>query len=743
MPETPSLRLPLPPGLRRASLFLGACVLCGLFPAPAQAAAPVAKPSVIGMGMNTGTPMGDIRAAVEPRLISLPIPRTVEAVRIPESLLRTVPALDGMSFSRPMRIGVEARLGDSIYASWIQYTLEQLKFSFGAENVQIFFLDERGIGLAVENRQIDFFLGDAHTFALQQSRTNVEQIATFLPVDASRAEDAQGGVIFTRKYPIGVNLYGQVGRRVAASLESLRSASVVATTEGQLGGWLATLRELEHYGIHEAQLLKQTTFLGDPGIVIECVMAGSYQIGILPACALERFQMEGKIRIDEDITLISPKPSGSLRCVLSSATYPGWAFAALGSTNGQWKKTVGAVLFAMSGERYGGQWQLPALNRSVFDLFYELKIGPYEHLASWSLNRFMREHAESLALFLFVAFLVIFYSVSISVLMHRKKRELREALHERDLVEAAVAQSRQHIANLERTGIVGQMSTIIAHELKQPLSAIMNYANALNRRTAAGRFDQESFRLALTEIRNEAERASEIVNRVRAYAKHDYPPRKVTDLSVVIGNSITTFRRSRQTNAAIILRVSEGSMAEVDAWEIELAVLNLLKNAADAISGVPLPKIEVSLVPQDATHWALSVADNGPYLTDEQLAGFFKPLQTTKGAKGMGLGLSIVANIAERHAGRITVERNAGTGVRFTMIFPRVPKPNETLAEMMLPPRMQVLGGPAPVPEAGTAAEEEKGAALKSVHAPATVHSAGFSDILTRMERGSDMKPKA
>ena len=221
----------------------------------------------------------------------------------------------------------------------------------------------------------------------------------------------------------------------------------------------------------------------------------------------------------------------------------------------------------------------------------------------------------------------------------------------------------------------------------------MNYANGLHRRTKAGKFDQESFNWALEEIVSEADRASEIVNRVRAYAKHDYPPRKVTDLCDVISNAITTFRRSRQTKAEIVVRVSRGSMAEVDAWEIELAVLNLLKNAADAVSGVFHPQIEVALEPLDAKTWALTVADNGPYLSDEQLALFFKPLRTTKGPKGLGLGLSIIANIAELHAGRITVERNGSRGVKFTFTLPRVAQKEEPIEALMLPPKLSVLEG--------------------------------------------------
>ena len=154
-----------------------------------------------------------------------------------------------------------------------------------------------------------------------------------------------------------------------------------------------------------------------------------------------------------------------------------------------------------------------------------------------------------------------------------RTRQLREAMADRSRIEKQAAASRDHIANLERTGIVGQMSTMIAHELKQPLGAITNFANGLLRRAKRGALDPQML--------------SEIVNRVRAYAKHQNPELKVSDMSICIERAIETFRRSKRTDALIRKAVHPYLWAEIDNWEIELALLNLLKNAADALEGRP------------------------------------------------------------------------------------------------------------------------------------------------------------
>lgn len=648
--------------------------------------------SFVGMGVRTGTPTGDVMAAIKPVLRSMPVPARIQQAPVKKADLFELPV--SVDLSRPIRVGIQESLAGTQHYEWLAYTVAELRYAFGSKRLELLWLDDNALKLGIQSRQLDFVLSDAD-LPLLARESAVEPIATYQPAQAKRAEDAQAGVIFMRRKE---SAGGQGGVLPSHALERVRGGEIAAVSPRSLAGWLAQVERLKKKGFESSDLLSHATFYGGDLYVaadgvLRAVRSGVKEVGMLPACMLEDFQSAGAVDIERDLVILNPQTTENLRCVHSTPTYPGWSFSALSTMDPNLKKAMSTLLFSMQQPSYGGQWALPAINRSIYDLFYELKIGPYEDLAGWSFERFMRQNAEVLALLLLGTFIVISYVASLSVLVRRKTKELREALALRDVMEAEAVQSRQHIANLERTGIVGQMSTIIAHELKQPLSAITNYASSLARRTKTGRFDQEAFTWALGEIVTEAERASEIVNRVRAYAKHDYPPRTVTDLSVVVQNAITTFRRSRQTKADIIVRVNQHSMAEVDAWEIELMVLNLLKNAADATVGVFNPVIEVSLAPKDMKTWALSVGDNGPYLSDEALARFFKPLQTTKGANGMGLGLSIVANIAERHAGRITVERNGQRGVKFTFTFPRLPDPNEKIEDVMLPPKLEIQSG--------------------------------------------------
>ena len=721
--------------LKHAAAAAAAAILAAAFAGPQLFAKPS---SYLGMGAQTGSPSGDVRAAIKSDgkksdlIMSRPESGEGGTLAAPASEERPA-ILNGLSLSRPIRIGVadlmEHRSGFSMIASSRLY----IESMFGEDSVNFYLLNRADLSAAIRTNQVDFFIADPDSFALEQSLGGVEELASLWPNMSKSPLAVSASVLFMKREG------GEAGPE-KASISAALGKNFAAGYPSTVGGWLAAAGEISRRHVYSYEEFKnRTSFTGsDLKLVVDAVKRDGSVVGILPACEFESMVRKGYVS-RRDITVLGERSGDGLACLHSTDVYPGPVFATLTSTDPTVQKAMTAVLLGMSGKRYGAEWALPVTNRSVFDLYYELKEGPSRDLAGWSLERFLREHAELIAVSLLMLFMILGYATILSVLVRRRTKALRSALDERDRIEAEVAQSRQHIANLERTGIVGQMSTIIAHELKQPLGAITNYGHGLLRRLHRGNVDPKSFEEALTEMVDQAERAAKIVDRVRSYAKHDYPPRQEADLSIIIENAIRTFRRSRTTNAQLVVRMHSHSMAEVDSWEIELAVLNLLKNAADAISGVPEPRIEVELKPDADGHWLLTVGDNGPYLSDEQLSHFFKPLQTSKGEKGMGLGLSIVSNIAERHAGNITVARNGTRGVKFTITLPRLSRTGKGGAEpdKLGPDTVSVYGADsdsprvAEVDENGEPISVEKRSAL-----PHTVHSGAIAQAVEMMEDG-------
>ena len=150
--------------LRRAAFTFTVFGMVFGLTAPVDTVPASPSSSIVGMGSATGTPSGDIRAAIEPRLRSVRTPESVRSVEIPETDLMPPPELPAsleLSPRDPIRIGIDATLGDSVYAEWLAYTTAQIRHALGPRNVEVLWLEDRTLALAVRTRQVDFFIMDS------------------------------------------------------------------------------------------------------------------------------------------------------------------------------------------------------------------------------------------------------------------------------------------------------------------------------------------------------------------------------------------------------------------------------------------------------------------------------------------------------------------------------------------------------------------------------------------------------
>jgi two-component system sensor histidine kinase TtrS len=560
-------------------------------------------------------------------------------------------------FTKPVRIAFQEVTEHLAGGQIAEQTRRQLARTFGEQNLQFMTLRSGDLSEAVATHTVDYIVSTAAFFTEREVSERLQPIASLMTDSAHSPSEAAGSVFFTKSDNVSMREPGDIAyRRIAAFYPS------------SFSGYLIAQRDLMRRGIPVDQALTHVTFYGqDAEQVLQAVLSGHDDAGMLPVCEIERLEKDGRIKAGA-VKILGARNAALKGCACSTELYPSYYFAAFEGADTTLTRAISAALFTMTRTEDGMEWVLPVSNRAVYDLFFDLKIGPYAHLAKWTVSRFVREQSRTLAVMGILLAAVVFYIVSLSVLVRRRTKALQAALEERKKMEMQAIASRDHIANLERTGIVGQMSTMIAHELKQPLGAITNFANGLLRRLRRGKFDEETFAQALTEIVDQGSRASQIVDRVRSYAKQQIPELRVADMSVCVERAIETFRRSQRSDARLITRVPPYLWAEIDDWEVELAVHNLLKNAADAVAGIPDRTITLSVRPVDH-YWRLAVSDNGPHLTQQDVDRFMLPLVTTK-QNGLGLGLSIVSSIVERHKGRFIGIANPDRGVTICMDLP-------------------------------------------------------------------------
>ena len=246
----------------------------------------------------------------------------------------------------------------------------------------------------------------------------------------------------------------------------------------------------------------------------------------------------------------------------------------------------------------------------------------------------------------------------------------------RDLTERKTQQRetealRGRLTHVGRIGTLGEMVSGIAHEVNQPLTAISNYASACRRMAQAGVLGGEELVATLEKISAQAQRAGQVIRGLRALVRKRDEIREPLDCNRLIRDVATLVDfEIRQGNYRFVLQLTEPLPAVMgDAVQIQQVVLNLVRNAVDAMSERATGElIEVSTSVVDS--WVeMRVRDSGPGIPAAVAERLFEPFFTTK-AQGIGLGLSICKSIITAHGGQLTAEVATGGGAEFRVRLP-------------------------------------------------------------------------
>jgi PAS domain S-box-containing protein len=246
---------------------------------------------------------------------------------------------------------------------------------------------------------------------------------------------------------------------------------------------------------------------------------------------------------------------------------------------------------------------------------------------------------------------------------------------ERVAMQAEIERQRQSLVHLTRVGAIGELSGALAHELNQPLTAILSNAQAIQRMIAHNPINIEELRGAIADIIDDDSRAGDVIRHLRALLKKDEVRREPVAMDQLI-NKVTGLVRNELISRNIFPVVKMGedrAFVMGDAVQLQQLLLNLVFNAIEAIS-VNTPEkngvIIITGVLEDKD-FHLSVSDTGPGIKPEFHEKLFEPFFSTK-KQGLGLGLSICHAIVESHGGTIRVENNSWGGASFHIFLPHI-----------------------------------------------------------------------
>jgi two-component system sensor kinase FixL len=268
-------------------------------------------------------------------------------------------------------------------------------------------------------------------------------------------------------------------------------------------------------------------------------------------------------------------------------------------------------------------------------------------------------------------------SLSVSPIRDAEGRIVGASKVARDITEKkrseAHAQTLQdELAHVARLSAMGQLSSALAHELNQPLSAVMNYVSAARRRLS--KIEDGSVgkvRELLDKAVNETNRAGQIIHRLRGFLEKREPKHSVDDLNEIMREGVA-LGHGGSADDNVELRVElEAGLPHVmaDRVQIQQVVVNLLRNAVEAMSSSPVRKVTISTYAAGSKFVEVAIADTGPGIPDDIAARLFEPFVTTK-ETGMGVGLSICRTIVEAHGGQLWMTPNPEGGTIFRFQLP-------------------------------------------------------------------------
>jgi C4-dicarboxylate-specific signal transduction histidine kinase len=243
--------------------------------------------------------------------------------------------------------------------------------------------------------------------------------------------------------------------------------------------------------------------------------------------------------------------------------------------------------------------------------------------------------------------------------------QLKQLEDEREL-------QRREVTHLMRQSVVNELSGSIAHELNQPLTAIMSNAEAAMDWLGQKNLSVEAVRESLEDIVEDAARASEVICRVRRLIKKEDGKKEIIDIEKLF-ESTHGLLRSESVRRKISIDVDYASVlppVRGDFVQLQQVLINVVMNSMEAIKPTPerVPKIALS-AKSHGDNVRIVVSDNGPGIATEVANRLFEPFVTTK-SQGLGLGLSICATIAESHGGSILIENNPDGGATAVLTLP-------------------------------------------------------------------------
>jgi two-component system sensor kinase FixL len=236
-------------------------------------------------------------------------------------------------------------------------------------------------------------------------------------------------------------------------------------------------------------------------------------------------------------------------------------------------------------------------------------------------------------------------------------------------IELEINEQREELLHVTRVGKLAEFVSSLAHEISQPLTAILSYAQAAKRMLAG---DDPKLQEILQYIIDDDQRAAAVIQRLRALLKKSISEMKPLDINILINETVVLISTDATVRNISLKLELENSLPLIrgDRIQLQQVILNLVSNSFDALENIQgIREILISTSRKDANMIIVKVKDSGCGIPADNISKLFTHFFTSK-TDGLGMGLSISRSIIEAHGGQIYVENNPDRGVTFYFTVP-------------------------------------------------------------------------
>jgi len=549
----------------------------------------------------------------------------------------------GEDTPQTITIGLINEFPSEFYANVFSPTIDYLKERMPEYRFEIVEISHKDVRGDVDKLKPDFIVASASDFLELANSQGAVQIGSLIKKEAPSPDRAVASTFIVRPESSIDNLWDAKGRTVAIS------------DEKSFDGWLIAQGELIALGLrpkHFFSKIIQTENRNQD--LVSLVKTGKADIGVLRTCEFENLSESGIIK-PGDFRIVNKKPEDGF-CVRSTDRYPNLIFAAMPSATPEMIRRLTIALLSKPRLATDFYWSFVNNFQSTNNLLKKLSVAPYARTRTWSFIDLWNDYRNQFYIVLLVFFGVLFHALRVNSLVVERTSQLKKALAETENFYKQAQESRQKLLTFERMSIVSHLSSMFAHEVKQPLANIRYYAGALRLLLKKENHLSTETEALLEEMNNEVIRSAEIVDHVRQYAKKRQSEKIPYDLGVLVTKAVSS------ENADFIHMELHGSYPIfADPFEILFILSNLLRNAIAVVKDLNNPEIDIFIESADQD-WKVFFNDNGPRLPDAVFQSLGNIGQSSK-ENGLGFGLLIASDLAEANGGHLAFTRRDPCGL--------------------------------------------------------------------------------